>query len=104
MYTFEKINNIGPEDIEKKVAILGIITGIKSDENRDRLEVENGSFKIEVSNDEKVHIDVLSKVIVFGTVKITPKGIMIYSDSIIQLKNSNPKLIAKFIEKIEKYN
>lgn len=103
MYRFERIKNITQEKIEDKIALIGIVITVETDENRDKIEIEDGSGKLLISYDKSTNLSPSSKILAIGTIKLTPKGIMLYSDAIIDLSSVNPKMLSKFIEKIENY-
>jgi len=104
MYNLQKIGEIDQSLIENKIAIIGTVIGLENDENYDKLEIEDSSGKILVSKNKSIEIASSSRVLVFGTVKITPKGLIIFSEAVVDVSESSPKLLGKFMEKIENYD
>jgi len=104
MYKLQKIGDIDQSLIDSKIALIGTVIGIENEENYDKLEIEDASGKILVSKDKSSKIAPNTRVLVFGTVKITPKGLIIFSEAVVDVSESSPKLLGKFMEKIENYD
>ncbi|WP_459201660.1 nucleic acid-binding protein [Methanococcus sp. CF] len=104
MYTLQKIGDIDKSAIDGTFAIIGTVVGLENDENYDKLEIEDVSGKIIISKDKSVQMQIGSRILVFGTLKITPKGLIIFSESIVDVSECSPKLLGKFMEKIQNYN
>lgn len=103
MYNLQKIGEIDQSLIENKIAIIGNVIGLENDENYDKLEIEDASGKIIISKDKSVKLTTGSRILAFGTLKITPKGLIIFSEAIVDISESSPKLLGKFMEKIKNY-
>ena len=99
MYKLKKINEI--KDIDEKVAIIGKIKDIG-----EKIKVEDNSGEILVSlrkNSDDVQLNINSKVLVFGTTKLTPKGIIILGNVVV-VDDADEELLVEFEDIIQKLN
>ncbi|EHP85476.1 hypothetical protein [Methanotorris formicicus] len=98
MYRLKKIGEI--KDIDEKVAIIGKIKDIG-----EKIMVEDGSGEILVSlrKDSDAQLNINGKVLVFGTTKLTPKGLVILGD-VVPVDDAEEELLMEFEEIIKNIN